>query len=378
VRLLLDAAGPRMSSHRKSTPKRFDSRACRVAAAPIAGPRRPRARRSSSTPAHRGGTGLRLDGAGGYGKTTLLVQWSRRDPRPFAWVRLMPGSTTTPCRPAFPRRVVPRGSPQSTTRSCCRSSARPLRPDTVPGASASKAVRRPEPFVLVVDNATLHRPETHEIPDCWPSTCRRRAGSRSRAVCACRSRGAASRASARASARHSPHPTGRRQLFAVVGPRARRARERRDWNSARRRGWLRGRRAGSAGARRAARRAPPVRRLASTARITSSSTTLESEVLRSSDHETLSSRDARFTADWMSGPAATTWLTSPAPANGWSDSARRRLRRGALGRRAPPLPLPPTSAMRCAHASSNGASALCRAEPPRGRPAEHDGDLVAA
>ena len=113
----------------------------------------------------------------GFGKTTLLCEWSARDPRPFAWVTLTAATTI---------------------RTLLRSVAA-----AVDAATADAADGR---VVLVLDDAhRLHSAAAHEtltaIVTQLPAECRSR--SRRAPSCRCRSRGCAPRAGDRAAPRAS-------------------------------------------------------------------------------------------------------------------------------------------------------------------------------
>ena len=89
----------------------------------------------------------------GYGKTTLLARWSEADPRPFAWVALDGGETTTPSCSCGTSR------PQFTGSSRCRSrrSTRYPAERRAPGRCACRVSAMPcralrRPLVLVLDD----------------------------------------------------------------------------------------------------------------------------------------------------------------------------------------------------------------------------------
>ena len=85
----------------------------------------------------------------GYGKTTLLVQWERRDKRPFGWLTLEDGDNE-------PQRLV---SSMAAALGLPDSGNPPTLPRLLELVEA-----RPRPFVLVMDDAqVLHHPAALEV-----------------------------------------------------------------------------------------------------------------------------------------------------------------------------------------------------------------------
>jgi LuxR family transcriptional regulator, maltose regulon positive regulatory protein len=94
-----------------------------------------------------------LTAPAGYGKSTALAQWSRRDPRPFAWVRPVgecDGVTLLRLLVESVSRLAPVDDEIALPLG-----ARPLRIETVARRLGKWLLERSEPFVLAVDGTEL-------------------------------------------------------------------------------------------------------------------------------------------------------------------------------------------------------------------------------